>query len=215
MLTLQKVVECSRQFYARGWMWGTAGNLSVKTNDSPLEYYVTASGINKGELTEDHFVRMNLQGQVSPHPSGLKPSAETWIHQAVYESVPSAGAVFHVHAMFAALTARKEGQFGQTVVFSFPWFEMLKAVGVMEGMSNEFPVFANWQDIPRVGDDVKRYLSAKKNPQPALFIHDHGMTVWGRTPEEARNHVEAMEYICEYFWRANAAGLLEAHHSGV
>ena len=43
----------AKRFHARGWMMGTAGNLSLKIGDAPLRFYITASGKDKGELGTD------------------------------------------------------------------------------------------------------------------------------------------------------------------
>ena len=43
--------EIASYFYRRGWMLGTAGNLSVRNPDGTI--WITASGQNKGELNKD------------------------------------------------------------------------------------------------------------------------------------------------------------------
>src|SRR5690242_6842944 len=99
---LSLLVECGRQFYARHWMEGTAGNLSVKTQTEPLEFAISPSGVNKGHLKLDDLLSIR-DGKGQPHSKGFVPSAETQIHQAIYESIPEAGAVFHVHPIHATV----------------------------------------------------------------------------------------------------------------
>ena len=35
---------------------------------------------------------------------------------------------------------------------------------------------------------------------PVLLIYNHGVTAWGHTAEQARNHLEIIEYVCEYLY---------------
>src|ERR1700687_5942097 len=100
----QTLIDCGRQFYERRWMWGTAGNLSLRLKTEPLEFAITPSGVNKGHLkTEDLITIRNgaaaSKGKADPRP----PSAETEIHQAIYRAAPGAGAVFHVHPVYSTL----------------------------------------------------------------------------------------------------------------
>src|SRR6185436_16824451 len=103
---LQTLVDCGHQFYERRWMWGTAGNLSVRLKSNPLEIAITPSGLNKGHLTDGDLLTVKEGSGEPKHPKHLIPSAETIIHQSIYKAVPGAGAVFHVHAMYATLISR-------------------------------------------------------------------------------------------------------------
>ena len=53
---LQSLVDYGRQFYERGWMWGTAGNLSVKLKHDPLEIAITPSGVSKGTMKPQDLI---------------------------------------------------------------------------------------------------------------------------------------------------------------
>jgi len=48
------LVEIARDFHARGWMAGTAGNLSARADDG--HFWITASGKPKGRLEENDFL---------------------------------------------------------------------------------------------------------------------------------------------------------------
>ena len=76
------LVEIARDFHARGWMSGTAGNLSARADTE--HFWITSSGVPKGQLEESDFLLVRIQDgvvveRVAP---GNKPSAETAIHQA-------------------------------------------------------------------------------------------------------------------------------------
>ena len=202
---LQSVVEHARQFYERRWMWGTAGNLSVKLRSHPQEIAITASGLDKGTLRPTDFVRIRGT-EAQPHPKGLRPSAETLIHQAIYEVIPTAGAVFHVHPIYTTLISGLYGHPRRKRSIPTDWIEMMKGIGIEEGMEGEIPIFPNWQEVSLVAQDFKNYVLEKKgNVAPVLLLHNHGMTAWGSTPEAARNHLEITEFICQYLYLRRAA----------
>ena len=89
------LVEIARDFHARGWMAGTAGNLSVREDDN--HFWITASGMPKGRLQETDFLLVRVKdGEVVERvrPDN-KPSAETSIHRAIYAQFPAARACLH------------------------------------------------------------------------------------------------------------------------
>src|SRR6185437_11906387 len=53
---LHTLVDSGRQFYDRRWMWGTAGNLSLRLGSHPLEIAITPSGLNKGHLKKQDLL---------------------------------------------------------------------------------------------------------------------------------------------------------------
>jgi methylthioribose-1-phosphate isomerase len=204
---IKKLLECGKQFYDRRWMWGTAGNLSVRLNPpTALKIAITPSGLNKGHLTAKDLLLIKDGALLSKHPLGHIPSSETVIHQAVFRALPEAGAVFHVHPMFSTLVSKLYGHPKEPRALKVEWFEMMKGIGVGEEESSEVMIFPNWQDVSRIADDVTRYLKTAKKVLPVVLIYNHGLTGWGRTPDEARNHLEIMEYVCQYLYLKKASG---------
>ena len=199
---LHSLIDFGRQFYNRGWMEGTGGNLSVKLKADPLEILITPSGLNKGYLATDDLLTVNAQGFRTTEKAkvNLRPSFETPIHQAIYRAVPRAGAVFHVHPVYAVVLSGLYGHPEETRGFPVKWMEILKAIGFPEGQDAEFPVLANWQDTARVGENITTYLGKTKKPVPGFMLYNHGLTVWGKDVEEARNHLEVMEYVCKILY---------------
>src|SRR5207302_5701095 len=53
------------------------------------------------------------------------PSAETLIHQAIYRAAPAAGAVFHVHPVYATLISSFYGHPRERRMLKVEWFEMM------------------------------------------------------------------------------------------
>src|SRR5471030_2457738 len=93
--SLEQLVACGKQFYERRWMWGTAGNLSIRLRSEPLSIVITPSGLNNGHLTVRDLLTIHEDRPKAAYPRWLSPSSETAIHQAVYRAAPGVGAVFH------------------------------------------------------------------------------------------------------------------------
>src|SRR3970282_2916353 len=101
------LVEIAHDFHARGWMAGTAGNLSARDDDA--HFWITASGKPKGRLDENDFLRVRVKdGEVveRARPDN-KPSAETGIHRTLYTLFPDARACLHGHLVESCLTAER------------------------------------------------------------------------------------------------------------
>jgi methylthioribulose-1-phosphate dehydratase len=95
----------ARELHRRGWMSGTAGNLSLRLADG--SYWITASGKSKGRLTARDFLRIAAEGEVRERgDAASRPSAESSLHAAIYRLFPQAGACFHVHTVAANLVSR-------------------------------------------------------------------------------------------------------------
>ncbi len=181
----QQIADIARSLYARGWMPGTAGNISVRTGDTAA---ITGSGLSKGELTADDIVTVTVADS-QPVSGSRRPSAETAIHTGIYRAT-NADAVVHVHAPHA--TAQTIGA-SQTVTFS--GYELIKGLGTTETIS--VPVFTNHSDVSRIGADIEHHLIAHPEAPPVLFIAGHGITAWGADLAQARDRVECLEAMCE------------------
>ncbi|XZO00016.1 MAG: methylthioribulose 1-phosphate dehydratase [Microcoleus sp.] len=188
------LIAAAKHFYDRGWMVGTAGNLSSRLDDG--SFWITASGCQKGKLTATDFIRMNLDGIILEQPDPhSRPSAETSIHLAVYQSFPEAQACYHVHSIEANLVSRLAT--GDAV--SLPAIEMLKGLGVWEENPQvSMPLFTNYFSVPKIAQEIGELFAISPPQVPALLIRDHGVTVWANSPATAYNYIEIVEYIFRY-----------------
>ena len=118
----QQIADIARSLYARGWMPGTAGNISVRTGQTAA---ITGSGLSKGELTADDMVTVTVADS-QPVSGSRRPSAETAIHTAIYRAT-DADAVVHVHAPHA--TAQTVGV---STTLTFSGYELIKGLGTAE-----------------------------------------------------------------------------------
>jgi len=190
-LLAEQLAAFSRSLYQRGWMPGTAGNLSVRLPGPEPLALITASGQDKGDLTASETVTVDIETGLPLGPTPLQASAETAVHTAIYRTT-DAEAVIHVHSPYATAVARRNGP-GPLVLERF---ELLKGWGLPASDCAEVPVFINWPRVDAIAQEVDAYLTADPQAPPALLIADHGATVWGADLAQARNRAECLEAIC-------------------
>jgi methylthioribose-1-phosphate isomerase len=181
----QQIADIARSLYARGWMPGTAGNISVRTGQTAV---ITGSGLSKGELTGADMVTVAVADS-QPVSGSRRPSAETAIHTAIYRAT-NADAVVHVHAPHA--TAQTVS--GSTAL-TFTGYELIKGLGTSGTIS--IPVFTNHVDVAGIGEDIEQHLKQHPEAPPVLFIAGHGITAWGADLAQARDRIECLEAMCE------------------
>ena len=187
-----ELIKAASSFYRQGWMVGTAGNLSYRLPDG--SFWITGSGCSKGELTVSDFVRIYTDGRIESSRN-LKPSAETSIHQCIYNLFPEAKACYHIHSVEANLASG----LAETGKLPLPSLEMLKGLGIWEeNPCCLMPVFHNYLQVTRIADEIKSRFSQNPPKIPALLIRNHGVTVWANSTEQARNYIEILEYIFRY-----------------
>ncbi len=191
------LVEIAHDFHARGWMAGTAGNLSAREDNN--HFWITASGQLKGRLDELDFLLIRVKdGEVIERvrPEN-KPSAETVIHRAIYELFPGAHACLHGHSVETSLAADRAKQ-GAKVLRLAP-IEMIKGFDIWEQNPKvDLPLFENILDVVRIADNIRRRFGKTPPRLTALLIRSHGPTVWGASRQEAYNRFETLEYILRY-----------------
>lgn len=191
-------------FYQRGWMAGTAGNLSCRDAGDPDTFWVTASGQSKGRLGAGQFLLIGVEdgAVLDQGRPGLAPSAETCLHQWVYGRFPSARACFHVHSVDACLAGNRVA--GDRL--ALPALEMVKGLGIWEQDPQvALPLLDNWLEVPKIAAELGRRFADQDPQVPGFLIRGHGITVWGDSLEQAFNRVEIMEFLLTYLVRQGPA----------
>ena len=191
------LVEIARDFHARGWMLGTAGNLSARADES--HFWITASGKPKGRLEDSDFLLARIaDGEIVERgrPED-KPSAETSIHRAIYKLFPGARACLHGHIVEAAIAAdrTKKGVKG----LRLPPIEMIKGFDIwQQNPKADLPLFENHLDVAKIARDIETRFKKTQPAVTALMVRSHGPTVWGASLQEAYNRFEILEYLLRY-----------------
>jgi len=196
------LMDIARDFHARGWMAGTAGNLSARVDGE--HFWITASGKPKGRLRESDFLLVRIADgavveRLAPQD---RPSAETSIHRVIYALFPDAHACLHGHSVEACLAADRVAPAAKDL--RLPSLEMIKGFGVWEqNPAAELALFENWLDVTRIAESVRARFTAGAPAVSALMVRAHGATVWGRSLQEAYNRFEVLDFLLAYLARAD------------
>ena len=187
-----RLAEIGRTFYARGWALGTSGNFSAVVTPEPLQLAITATGIDKGELTPDQIVQIGSGG--TDAENSRRPSDEASLHLAIVR-LSGAGAVLHTHSVWGTLLSDVSASQGG---IGIEGYEMLKGLrGVRTHERREWvPIIENSQDMGALTRSVEQTFA--QNPGlHGFLLRRHGLYTWGQNLAEARRHVEILEFLLE------------------
>lgn len=194
------LLDIARDFHARGWMSGTAGNLSARIDAE--HFWITASGKPKGRLDNDDFLLVRVADAmvVEKRRAEDKPSAETAIHAALYRRFEEARACLHGHTVSACLAAERARK-GATSL-RLPPIEMIKGFDIWQQSPKvDLPLFDNTLDVAKLAKTVDQRFRKAKPAVTALMVRGHGPTVWGAGLQEAYNRFEILDFLLEYLAR--------------
>jgi methylthioribulose-1-phosphate dehydratase len=201
-------VEALRQvgafFYQRGWSVGTSSNYSVLLSRAPFRLLITASGKDKGRLEPHDFVVVDETGR-AVDDADPKPSAETLLH-VVAAQLPDVGAVLHTHSVWTTVLSDLYHREGAVVLEGYEMLKGLSGVRTHEHRQR-MEIFENTQDIPRLAAELGRRLAAGDNSlEHGFLLRRHGLYTWGKDLDEARRHVEILEFLFETRGRVLSLG---------
>ena len=169
----RRLAECCHLLYNRHLTVAAGGNMSVRLGED--EILITPSGVNKGLISGDDLVKMDMDGNVI---SGGKPSIEHKFHIGIYKENPETNAVIHCHPLYCLALAVKG--------------EDIKSCLTPEGVLLLDQVPTVRYETPgsqELVDAVMEYADA-----PAMLMAKHGAITQGRTLEEAFNRMEELEF---------------------
>ena len=185
----EAIVSAGRRMDARGWVPATAGNISVRLDETRIA--ITRSGTHKGHLDDDAVMEVDLDGRAL---SNAKPSAETGLHCQLYRLLPQVGAVLHGHSVAGTILSMQGGD-----AIRFENYEILKA---FEGQKThettiDLPIVENDQDISRLAAVIEPAIRAGLSL--GYLIRGHGVYIWAATMETALARLEGLEFLlaCE------------------
>ena len=194
------LAEIGRQFYARGWVLGTSGNFSAVVSRTPLRLLITPSGVDKGVLTADQMVEVTADGKAI---KGLgRPSAEAILHLTLVR-LRGAGVVLHTHSVWSTMVSEVHAsQAGLWI----QGYEMLKGLaGVQTHAHREWlPILENCQDYQELSRGIEETFVRYPNTH-GFLLRRHGLYTWGEDVEQAKRHVEILEFLLEVLGRMYCA----------
>ncbi len=164
---------------------------------------MTPSGVDKGAIEPADLIEIDEQAHAI-HGDG-RPSAEALLHLPIYRHYP-ATVVLHTHSVWNTLLsmlvpAREE-------VLELSGYEMLKALaGVATHEHVErIPVLNNSQEMTALAAELSERCAGEPKAH-AFLLRGHGLYTWGQTFEEAKRHLETLEFLFEIEARRRGSGV--------
>ncbi|HTJ96638.1 MAG TPA: class II aldolase/adducin family protein [Rhodocyclaceae bacterium] len=179
------VLECARAMNAAGINRGTAGNVSVRTDDG---FMITPTGMDYSKASADDMVLVSMSG--ASHGK-RKPSSEWHFHRDIYVQRPEAGAIVHTHSPFATSLAC----LGMEIP---PFHYMVARFGGDTVRCAGYATFGTQE----LSDAMLVALEGRS----ACLMAQHGMTVFGRDLDQALAHAIELEALAEQYWRVLQIG---------
>jgi L-ribulose-5-phosphate 4-epimerase len=205
----EQVLHANQEIARRGLAPHTFGNASGvdRTGSQPL-CVIKPSGVDYNALKPSDMVVTDLDGKIIE--GHLRPSSDLDTHTLLYREFPTIGGIVHTHSEFAtswAQAGRAIPCLGTTHADYFhgpvPVTEPLTAEEVSEAyVRNTGAVI------------LRRFRKENLDPLavPGVLVAGHAPFVWGKTPAEAVEHADVLEYIARLAYRSI---LLEASEAGI
>lgn len=179
--------------HERGWLLGTSGNLSAVVSTEPLRLAITASGIDKGQLTSKDIVLIDEDTRVVSE-TNAKPSDESKLHVTVVKRL-DAGAVIHTHSVWNTILSDLFASQGGLKIENYEMLKGLRGVKTHEHCE-WLPIIDNLQDMTTLAMSMEKVLH--KHPSAhGVLLRRHGLYTWGSDLTEAKRHVEILEFLLE------------------
>ena len=203
----EQVLLANQEIARRGLAPHTFGNASGvdRSGVKPL-VVIKPSGVDYARLKADQLVITDLDGNIVE--GTLRPSSDLDTHTLLYREFPQIGGIVHTHSEFAtswAQAGRAIPCLGTTHADYFhgpvPVTEPLTAGEVDEAY------------VRNTGKVIVRlFRSENLDPAavPGVLVAGHAPFAWGRTPAEAVEHADVLEYIARLAFRSVLLGAPEA-----
>jgi L-ribulose-5-phosphate 4-epimerase len=195
----EQVLHANQEIARRGLAPHTFGNASGidRSGAEPL-VVIKPSGVDYASLTPGDLVVANLDGKIVE--GSLRPSSDLDTHTYLYREFPGIGGIVHTHSEFATSWAqayRPIPCLGTTHADYFhgpiPVTAPLTAEEVAEGyVRNTGAVI------------VRRFRAEGLDPVavPGVLVAGHAPFAWGKSPAEAVEHADVLEYIARLAFRS-------------
>lgn len=175
---LQELCDLAASFFARGYAFGSTGNLSLREGDS---VWITPTGRSFRNLEPADLARIDMDGRaLNQH----KPSKEYPFHLGCYQQAAGrkAAALVHLHSTYSvALSCLAELDEAKPLPLITPYYLMRVAPLAI------VPYFR--PGSARLGEAVA--LAARDHD--CLLLRNHGLIALGRTLAEAADRAEELE----------------------
>lgn len=178
----EQVITMSQALVEKGLLMGTGGNVSMRIPGANT-MAITPSNYDYMAMVPDDICV--LDWKLAPIEGERKPSIESGMHAAVYQTRPDAQVVIHTHQIFGSAVALMN----KPIPSLFD--EQVRFIGRSVEIVSYAPSGTGW---------LKSAIAKKlKNNANAYILQNHGVLVLGDTPERAQFNVELLEKCATAF----------------
>jgi L-fuculose-phosphate aldolase len=185
----EDLVKVCHLVYERGFVSATDGNISAANSDET--FFITRSGVRKGDVTEDDILEIDLHGNILRGKGKI--STENKIHLNAYSKRKDVKAVVHCHPVFATAFATVGEDFTKHY---FP----------------EFVLTLGKVHLCKYATPSTEELSKSMNPYLdyswAFLLQNHGAVTLGKNLFDAFNKMEKLEHTAKILFVAQQLGTL-------
>jgi len=167
--------------------WGNASAIDRERNVVAIK----PSGISYDEMTPEHIVVVDLDGNVVE--GNYKPSSDLATHLVLYRSFPVIGGVVHTHSTFAAAWAQAQRAIPNIGTTHADYF------------SREIPCTRSMTDAEIRGDYetetgnviIECFRTQNIDPLhvPGVLVSNHGPFTWGKNAADAVHNAVVLEEV--------------------
>ncbi|WP_248963103.1 class II aldolase/adducin family protein [Sphaerisporangium perillae] len=180
----EELCEIGRRMVETGLVLGTSGNISVRRGDLVA---VSPGGVALDRLTPAGCPVLDLSGTVLE--GTRKPSSETPMHLAIYEST-GAAAVVHTHSQYAVVVSSTMSELPPIHYNAL----------LLGGLIRVAP-YATY-GTPELAAHVRAALEGKQ----AALMANHGAVAVGAGLEQALEGASLLEWLCAVYVQAKMIG---------
>ncbi len=177
-----QIARYARSIFERGLTFGSSGNISVRLDDGWL---MTPTGTSMGDIEPAKISKIDLRGR---HLSGDKPTKESFLHIAMYEQRPSAGAVVHLHSTHSVAVSCLADINPADVLPPITAYYVMKI-----GKLPLIPYF------PPGDIDLAKAVQEMASEHHAVLLANHGPVVAGKSLADAVYATEELEETARLF----------------
>jgi ribulose-5-phosphate 4-epimerase/fuculose-1-phosphate aldolase len=193
----QEICRVGKSLFDRGYVHGTAGNISARLADG---FLITPTDACLGFLDPDDLAKVATDGK---HVSGARPSKTLALHRRIYDTDDTAGCVIHTHSThLVAVTLGDLDSRSDLLPPITPYFVM--KVGHVPVIAYDVP------GAPAVADRVATAIEATRQAGGrlrAVMLERLGPNVWHPTPAGAMAVLEELEETAKLWLMTRATPL--------
>jgi ribulose-5-phosphate 4-epimerase/fuculose-1-phosphate aldolase len=176
------IVRLSRSLFERGLTFGSSGNISVRLDDGWL---MTPTGVSMGDLDPARLSRLDGSGA---HVGGDKPTKEAFLHAAMYQERPRAGAIVHLHSTHSVAVSCLHDVDHHDVLPPLTAYYVMRV-----GTLPLIPYF------PPGDINLARAVREMAGRHHAVLLANHGPVVAGASLADAVHATEELEETAKLF----------------